>query len=181
MDNKTYLAYKRDLKGVGTPGLYMRSGKGKTMADLDSDKLRRGMCQKSGGRLEACHGCGAPCTAGRLLMEREAEGEVMADMCKIVMPEAPKPEPTKAEKPKRARIERQVVKRGLTGFAPRLKEAFGRSGMTQVELARELGSKQGNVARWLNGAHTPSLPIMADMCKVLNVSADWLLGLEVDG
>lgn len=181
MDNKTYLAYKRDLKGVGTPGLYMHPGKGKTMAHLDSDKLRRGMCQKSGGRLEVCHSCGAPCTAGRLLMEREAEGEEIAEVCESVMPEAPRIDPPQAEKPRRARIERQVVKRGMEDFAPRLKAAFECSGMTQVALAKALGSKQGVVSSWLNGTHTPSLPIMADLCRVLRVSADHLLGLEVDG
>lgn len=74
MDRKDLLAYKRDLVGVRTESVYMRTRKNQSLEDLPDDKLRRGMCPRSCGRLDVCHGCGAPCTVGRILMGREARG-----------------------------------------------------------------------------------------------------------
>lgn len=53
-DNRVTQAYKRDLVGVETTSLYMRPGKGKTLADMPADKLMRGMCAKSCCNVDVC-------------------------------------------------------------------------------------------------------------------------------
>ena len=52
------------------------------------------------------------------------------------------------------------------------------SGMTQTEVARQIGCTKNLVNGWFNGYHLPSAEYIAPLCKVLGVSADWLL--EVD-
>lgn len=60
----------------------------------------------------------------------------------------------------------------------RLQEAIRNSGMTQTELARKLNVYQSAVGQYLSGRAMPALDTFANLCKVLDVSADYLLGLE---
>ena len=50
--------------------------------------------------------------------------------------------------------------------------------LTQEELALRLGVTPQALSKWERGQSLPDLPIFADLCRVLNVSADVLLGLE---
>ena len=63
----------------------------------------------------------------------------------------------------------------MEGFAERLRELRGSS--SQAEMARELGMKQPQWARYESGASLPSIDILATICRTHACSADWLLGL----
>ena len=54
-------------------------------------------------------------------------------------------------------------------------------GLTQLQLAQELGLPLFQVADWERGAAEPSLEQMAALCRVLDVTSDYLLlGKEPD-
>lgn len=61
-------------------------------------------------------------------------------------------------------------------FCERLKELRG--GKSQAEIARLLGVKQQNWARWENGVVFPGAETLHHICSTFHVSADWLLGLS---
>ena len=67
-------------------------------------------------------------------------------------------------------------------FRKRLKIALRRIGKTQEWLANEieLGGGQGTVARWLRNTEPtePKAETLRKICKALNVSSDYLLGLS---
>lgn len=63
-------------------------------------------------------------------------------------------------------------------FKHRLREALLRNFLSQEGFAEEMGTYQCAVSRWLNGKDIPKANTLAKMCKVLHVSADWLLGLD---
>lgn len=50
--------------------------------------------------------------------------------------------------------------------------------MTTVEFAARLGMTQQTVDLYLKGARKPSLEFVYNLCRVFDVSADWLLGLS---
>lgn len=61
-------------------------------------------------------------------------------------------------------------------FCDRLKEIRGEK--TQAEIARLLGVKQQNWARWENGVVFPGAETLHHICTTFHVSADWLLGIS---
>lgn len=61
-------------------------------------------------------------------------------------------------------------------FCDRLKEIRG--GKSQADVARLLGVKQQNWARWENGVVFPGAETIHHICSTFHVSADWLLGLS---
>ena len=61
------------------------------------------------------------------------------------------------------------------GFADRLNEAISDIGMPQKQLAENIGMERKAVSMWVNGYSMPNSLILARICKVLNVSADYLL------
>lgn len=63
----------------------------------------------------------------------------------------------------------------MKDFTAKLKEARG--AMTQAEIARLLGVKQQNWARWEAGVVYPGAEKLHHICSTLGISADWLLGL----
>lgn len=56
-----------------TEELYLPMRKG--IERMTPEELRRGLCYKSGGKLETCRKCPAPCTIGRRLLELEVVDE----------------------------------------------------------------------------------------------------------
>ncbi len=62
-------------------------------------------------------------------------------------------------------------------FGERLALELKASGMTQKELAQRLSVDPANITNWKKGVNFPSLEIFYQLCKVLDVSADYLLGL----
>ncbi len=49
--------------------------------------------------------------------------------------------------------------------------------MTQKELANQLGLKQQQYARYEKGVNVMPITYLANICRILDVSADYLLGL----
>lgn len=64
----------------------------------------------------------------------------------------------------------------MDNFHKRLKTALKERGLSQNALAKILGVKQASVWEWLNISF-PSLERFQQICIILNVSADKLLGL----
>ena len=58
----------------------------------------------------------------------------------------------------------------------RLRELRGKR--TQTHMAKAMGVSQASYAQLETGRRHENLKRFADMCRALNVSADWLLGLD---
>ena len=71
-------------------------------------------------------------------------------------------------------VERTVLEQ----FPIRLKSALKDAGMTQKDLAETAQVFDGNISRYVNGKRYPSAITLARIASVLNVSTDYLLGLE---
>lgn len=63
-------------------------------------------------------------------------------------------------------------------FTTRLKKSINERGLTQRMLATLIGTTEQSVSRWANGNRTPNADMLYRMCKALDVSADYLLGLS---
>ncbi|MDE5721448.1 MAG: helix-turn-helix domain-containing protein [Clostridia bacterium] len=60
----------------------------------------------------------------------------------------------------------------------RLREAIKTSHITQYEIAKKLGITQSTVSKYMCMDKFPSLETFANLCEVLDVSADDILGLK---
>lgn len=58
-----------------------------------------------------------------------------------------------------------------------LREAVKYSGMTQKEIANKLGINPSTMSKYLRLDKFPSLETFANLCLVLDVSADEILGI----
>lgn len=63
-------------------------------------------------------------------------------------------------------------------FGLRLTEALNGSKYTQNEIAKALGISRSNISNWKNGTNYPSVEMLIKLCKLLDISADYLLGLD---
>ena len=63
-------------------------------------------------------------------------------------------------------------------FKKRLKEEIKLSGITTVELARKIGVSQEMITQYYTTSKLPSLETFEKLCRALDVSADYLLGLS---
>lgn len=80
-------------------------------------------------------------------------------------------------RPEGAKVDNQRPE-ALQLFAARLRQARTAAGLSQKEVAQACGaaSRQAYQA-WEYGRQWPSVRYIQPICKALNVSADWLLGL----
>ena len=62
-----------------------------------------------------------------------------------------------------------------TEFTKRLKDLWLKSGMTQKQIADEAGVSRWTVKAWLEGEIILGLPDLVCLCRLFNVSADYLL------
>ncbi|MBQ2740236.1 MAG: helix-turn-helix transcriptional regulator [Clostridia bacterium] len=62
-------------------------------------------------------------------------------------------------------------------FSERLGVELKASGLTQKEIAEKLHINPANITNWKKGINIPSLEVFYELCKILDVSADYLLGL----
>ena len=62
-------------------------------------------------------------------------------------------------------------------FCERFSLELKSNGITQKELAQKLNVDPSNITNWKKGLNFPSLEMFYQLCKVLDVSADYLLGL----
>ena len=65
-------------------------------------------------------------------------------------------------------------------FQERIVDAIKDSGYNQKSIAKILNISEGNISNWKKGINLPSIEILYKLCMILNVSADYLLGLEDD-
>lgn len=63
-------------------------------------------------------------------------------------------------------------------FGENIKKARKTAGMSQTDLADQLGVKQKDVSRWENDVHMPNLEMLVKICRALDVSSDQILGLK---
>ena len=62
-------------------------------------------------------------------------------------------------------------------FKKRFNEILQQSGKTQVEIAKALNVTKQCVNDYKTGKSVPSLETLYSLCKYLDVSSDYLLGL----
>ena len=63
-------------------------------------------------------------------------------------------------------------------FTKRLREAIEMSEKTQTEIANEIGIAKQCISDFKIGKTYPSIQTLKLLCKTLDASADYLLGLE---
>ncbi len=63
-------------------------------------------------------------------------------------------------------------------FKKRLKEEIRLSGMTTSELGEKVGVSNEMITQYYTTAKMPSLKTFEKLCRALDVSADYLLGLS---
>lgn len=61
------------------------------------------------------------------------------------------------------------------GFTERLNEAIYKSGLRPVEIQRKARISESCFYYYMRGDTTPSLMTLVNLCRVLDVSADYLL------
>ncbi len=65
-------------------------------------------------------------------------------------------------------------------FQERITEELNTCSLTQKEIAEILHIDPANITNWKKGKNVPSIQILYELCRLLNVSSDYLLGLEND-
>ena len=63
-------------------------------------------------------------------------------------------------------------------FSDRLKRTLKERGYSQKELAERSHLTEAAVSKYLSGYRTPHLEILVDLANALNVTTDYLLGVE---
>ncbi|MBQ7579091.1 MAG: helix-turn-helix transcriptional regulator [Clostridia bacterium] len=66
----------------------------------------------------------------------------------------------------------------MNKFSSRLKDTLKDKNLSQLALAKKIGMSQGVVNNYCTGKREPTLDVLIKICKTLNESADYLLGLE---
>lgn len=66
----------------------------------------------------------------------------------------------------------------LKKFGERLKEYRSKEGLTQREMADKINLSAATLSSYENGSKNPSLSVVMDIAKTINVSLDWLCGLS---
>lgn len=66
----------------------------------------------------------------------------------------------------------------MENFGERLRELRLEKGLTQKQLAIEIGNAQSAIVYWEANKQEPTISALKKLCKFFDVSADYLLGLE---
>lgn len=64
----------------------------------------------------------------------------------------------------------------LTDLGTRIREQREKRGLKQADLAHALQISAQAVSKWERGGNAPDIVTLPQLCKLLGVSADWLLG-----
>ncbi len=65
----------------------------------------------------------------------------------------------------------------MNKFSERLKASLKSCGLSQVDLAKKIGMSQGVVNNYCTGKREPTLDVLILICKALDETADYLLGI----
>ena len=63
-------------------------------------------------------------------------------------------------------------------FGQRVKQELKVQNKKQVDLATHLGVQKSTLSEWLNDNNEPPMKTIVDIALYLNVSTDYLLGIE---
>ena len=63
-------------------------------------------------------------------------------------------------------------------FQQRLSQELKNSKYSQREIAEKLHISESNITNWKKGENVPSLEIFYQLCVLLDVSSDYLLGIS---
>ncbi|MBE5754495.1 MAG: helix-turn-helix transcriptional regulator [Clostridiales bacterium] len=63
-------------------------------------------------------------------------------------------------------------------FGLRVKQELKQQNKKQVELAKYLNVQKSTLSEWLNNNNEPPMKAIVDIAVFLNVSTDYLLGLD---
>lgn len=63
-------------------------------------------------------------------------------------------------------------------FGTRIKQELKAQNKKQVDLAKHLNVRQSTLSEWLNGKNEPPMKTIVDIALYLDVSTDYLLGVE---
>lgn len=66
----------------------------------------------------------------------------------------------------------------LKDIQNRLRAAIKISGIQQKDIAKQIGVSAQTVSKYMKDNIFPALDTFAKLCKVLDVSADYILGIE---
>lgn len=69
---------------------------------------------------------------------------------------------------------------GIT-LGKRIKQAMESKHMTQKELAEKAYSTQATISRYIKDLRTPDAMTLKTICKALDVSPEWVLGITDEG
>ena len=65
----------------------------------------------------------------------------------------------------------------MNKFSERFAQALKENGISQNAFAKKIGMSQGVVNNYCTGKREPSLDVLFLICKELNETADYLLGI----
>ena len=63
----------------------------------------------------------------------------------------------------------------LQSIQLRIAEVISQSGMTQIAIAEKLNIRQQTIQQYVSGRAMPSLETLANLCKLLDVDANYIL------
>lgn len=63
-------------------------------------------------------------------------------------------------------------------FPSRIRELIKESGISQKDLAEDIGVTRQSLSLYINGQRTPDIEVLKRICGHFSISADWLLGLS---
>lgn len=66
----------------------------------------------------------------------------------------------------------------LKDIQQRLRDAIKSSGIEQKEIARQIGVSPQTVSKYMKKNIFPALDTLAKLCRVLDVSSDYILGIK---
>ena len=66
----------------------------------------------------------------------------------------------------------------LTQIQLRLRECIKHSALTQKQIATQIGVSPQTVSKYMKADVFPALDTFAKICKLLDVKADYILGIE---
>ena len=74
--------------------------------------------------------------------------------------------------------QKRGIRQKLEDFGNRISECRQNLNMTQEMLAGRVGVTPQALSKWERGISYPDIPLLAQLCQVLDISADYLLGVD---
>lgn len=68
----------------------------------------------------------------------------------------------------------------ITFFGEKLKAVRKSKRLTQLDLSKRLGVSKGTVSAYEQGLSYPSVETLVNICGILDISSDYLLGISDD-